>query len=658
MIAPEPLALALNYIARGWNPVPVKWKSKVPSASDDWQNLHIDAESAPKYFNNGPQNVGVQLGAKSGGLADVDCDSGEAITIARYLLPPTPAIFGRPTMPLSHYLYVTDLCQTHDTATIQFNNADAMLIELRIGGIGKGAQTVFPGSVHESGETIAWASDGEPAKIDGDVLLRRVKRIAAAALLARHWPAEGARHNAAPTVGGFLARAGLGIEEIASMVEAIAVAASDPEARDRVRAAEDQAKHHAETKRGRGLPELIKVFGEEISRRVANWLEYKHVLERDALGAKLAEARTAIIPVGEWVREFGKAADPLIEDADEGEIIGRGQQGVLFGLQGTGKTSVAIEMALAIATGAGMGRAPLASEPLFRSQKGRVLVAIYEDRFDYRRRLIALAKTRGADLDALNWGMVGADQNITRDRDRAALLQQIRDDTAVNDAPALLVVDTVAAALGAESANDDDVVGKLFSISQTLTREFQTTVIFIAHPGKDESRGIAGSYRFQGNSDFILRTVETKDGFRLIKDKDRNGPKRPLFDYTLDYVEVERTASGKPRTGAIIGMMTACMRESFPQHTKPKERIPRALRIFRSAMQTALAAHGVPIQPDNETAVQAVAKDRVRAAFRVAYGGQAAAQKNAFRRALNAELDRGFIAAREIDGAEHLWRQD
>jgi hypothetical protein len=319
---------------------------------------------------------------------------------------------------------------------------------------------------------------------------------------------------------------------------------------------------------------------DELQKRIAEiWEPHAATLAaHDAFGAAHVKGlsaniakkpQTTITQVGEWVRGFGDAADPLIEDADDGEIIGRAQQGVLYGQMGTGKTAVANEMGFAVATGAGMGIQHLETRPLYRSLKGRVLVAIYEDPFDFRRRMIALAKVRGVDLDTLDWAIVSADLNITKEKDRAILLQRIRHDAAANGPPALLVLDTVAAALGAESSNDDDVVGKLFAVSQALVREFMCTVIFVAHPGKDETRGIAGSYRFQGNSDFILRTVKTKDGFRLMKDKDRNGAKRPLFDYTLNFVEVERTASGKPRTGAIVGAMTSCTQESYPQHTTP-----------------------------------------------------------------------------------------
>ena len=358
--------------------------------------------------------------------------------------------------------------------------------------------------------------------------------------------------------------------------------------------------------------------------------------------AEAPQNNTSIMQVGEWVLQFGNAADPLIEDADGGEIVGRAQQGVLYGPQGTGKTAVAMEFCLAVESG-GMGHVPFGAQPLFRAQKGRVLFAIYEDPFDYRRRMLALAKTRGVDLSGLNWGMVGADKNITNERDRAKLLEEIRDDAAVYGPPALLVIDTIAAALGGESTNDDDVVGKLFALSQALVREFECTVIFVAHPGKDETRGIAGSYRFQGNSDFILHTVETKSGFRLLKDKDRNGPKRALFDFTLNFVEVERTTSGKPRTGAIIGMMTACLQESYPQHVR-KERWSRALRILVSAMEAAVVTHGAAVVPEQ----------KVRSQFNDLYEGQASAKKNAYRRGHRMALERGLLEESKINGVPHV----
>jgi len=125
------LDVALSFIARGWNPVPIPHRMKGPRG-DGWQNRRIDAETAPRFFNGAPSNVGVQLGEASGGLTDVDLDCAEAITVAAYLLPRTGAVFGRASKRNSHYLYVTTLANQIGTATVQFKDPTnkAMLVEL------------------------------------------------------------------------------------------------------------------------------------------------------------------------------------------------------------------------------------------------------------------------------------------------------------------------------------------------------------------------------------------------------------------------------------------------------------------------------------------------------------------------------------------------
>jgi putative DNA primase/helicase len=84
-----------------------------------------------------------------------------------------------------------------------------MIVELR----GELAQTVFPGSTHESGERIAWESDGEPAAVEPWELIRSVALLAAASLYVRYAPSEGSRHNAALALGGALLKAGLDYDE-------------------------------------------------------------------------------------------------------------------------------------------------------------------------------------------------------------------------------------------------------------------------------------------------------------------------------------------------------------------------------------------------------------------------------------------------------------
>src|SRR5215467_4034768 len=112
------LDTALGYIHRGWNPVPVPFKTKKP-VEEGWQNRVIAEHDAPSHFNGTKQSVGVMMGKTSRGLTDVDLDCAEAIRIAPYVLPKTGAKFGRPSKPDSHWLYYTSLGETFENAALQ-----------------------------------------------------------------------------------------------------------------------------------------------------------------------------------------------------------------------------------------------------------------------------------------------------------------------------------------------------------------------------------------------------------------------------------------------------------------------------------------------------------------------------------------------------------
>jgi putative DNA primase/helicase len=279
--------IALGYTKRGWNPVPVPYKTKVP-VGQEWQRRVIRDVDVPRFFNGGPQNIGVQMGASSGGLTDIDLDCPEAVAIASWILPSTPAIFGRASNRASHRLYRTDLHDAVYGAEEKFQDpkriadgvAKVTLLEIRIGGKDaqgeiKGAQTVFPGSVHESGEEIKWEEAGEPAQVDGGDLVRRAKLLAAGCLFARYWPGTGIRQDAALALGGFLARAGVPTDQIKCLAEGIARAAGDEEYRKRVDAACDSARGHLEGKPNIfGFPKVEEIFGERVAKKIAGWLGY------------------------------------------------------------------------------------------------------------------------------------------------------------------------------------------------------------------------------------------------------------------------------------------------------------------------------------------------------------------------------------------------
>lgn len=151
---------ALFYFARGWVPVRVEVRGKMPTAGKGWQTIRPTADDVRRW---GECNVGVLLGSASGGLVDVDLDCAEAAELAPFYLPAT-WVFGRPSKPRSHWVYVVTegwrTWQLHDDVA----DADGkfpMLLEAR-GDTSTGqpgCQTVMPPSIHATGEPITWDAD-------------------------------------------------------------------------------------------------------------------------------------------------------------------------------------------------------------------------------------------------------------------------------------------------------------------------------------------------------------------------------------------------------------------------------------------------------------------------------------------------------------------
>jgi hypothetical protein len=163
------LVTVIDYARQGWSVIPIPFRSKNPGFAG-WEQLRLGESDICRRFSGSRHNIGVLLGGPSGDLIDVDLDHPLALEIASEHLPATGAIFGRASKRRSHWLYRS----TRPITTRQWRLPDRkMLVELR----STGSQTVFPGSVHTSGEPIEWDADGEPASVDPSILVAALQAI-------------------------------------------------------------------------------------------------------------------------------------------------------------------------------------------------------------------------------------------------------------------------------------------------------------------------------------------------------------------------------------------------------------------------------------------------------------------------------------------------
>jgi putative DNA primase/helicase len=303
---------ARAYLSRGWRVIPVPFQSKKPTITG-WPALRLDEGDLAQLFNGQPSNIGTLLGEPSGGLTDVDLDCPEAVRLAPRFLPMSRSLFGRANKRRSHWLYYAGPV----VSTEKFEDLDgAMLVELR----STGAQTVFPGSVHECGEPIEWDEDGEVARGSGATLRQAVAQLAATCLLARHWPGPGARHDASLAAAGLLARGGLDEALCVLVIQAAAEAAGDGEARERRRDVTSTVARIAAGEAVTGGPTLERLLtgdGAGVVRRLRDWLgirraghELSDVASADRFVAQHGEAYRYVYRWHQWVHFAGGRWQP------------------------------------------------------------------------------------------------------------------------------------------------------------------------------------------------------------------------------------------------------------------------------------------------------------------------------------------------------------
>ena len=212
------------YSSYAWKPVRIYPGKKRPIGSD-W----LDKPKPNEDDFNGYDNIGIALGEKSGGLADIDIDHKDLIEPAKRFLPNTGAKFGRyygtSEQHLAHWLYRS----LGDKTYVVKHPLGGTAIEIR----STGGQTIFPPSyIHDNKlkemDLVCWAG-GPKAEFPSlesipelffDDLRSDVNLLAATVFCASQFK-EGAFHSDMLAWCGLLAKAGYSEEQAAISVTEI-----------------------------------------------------------------------------------------------------------------------------------------------------------------------------------------------------------------------------------------------------------------------------------------------------------------------------------------------------------------------------------------------------------------------------------------------------
>jgi hypothetical protein len=278
---------AEEYIRRGWHVLMVQKGGKAP-LEKGWQKTPLNAGTASIYYGHERGNIGIALGQS--GLADIDVDWKEGAPLADIIFSDLPS-FGRASNPSSHRIM-----RCEGASHINFKLPSSIQDRPEIGGEhalmigelrgGNGDQTVFPGSVHTSGEQVKFDAPlpDEIPEIAFDLAKRKMGLLASCTFFARFFPASG-RCDYMMAVAGTLQRVpGIDADQVQRLVNRIGEINGDrgDKGDGQWRVAAD--KGMARLKNGEpvtGLPTVLKILGLEEDKSLGNTLSKWLGLSKD-----------------------------------------------------------------------------------------------------------------------------------------------------------------------------------------------------------------------------------------------------------------------------------------------------------------------------------------------------------------------------------------
>lgn len=214
-------------------------------------------------------------------------------------------------------------------------------------------------------------------------------------------------------------------------------------------------------------------------------------------------------------------------------LIGEGTSVIIFGDSNSGKTFIALDMALSIASGAPWQGREVRQAP--------VLYCALEGTAGFRNRVTAWKFRRHTPGSAVWFAAlpVGLDL-VSEDGDAGEVIRAAQDmKNRLGQPPGLIVVDTLSRAMAGGNENSPEDMGALVRHVDEIRAATGATVIVIHHSGKDTAKGARGHSLLRAAVDTELELVATDDGTRTLRaTKQREMQGGDAFGFTLEVVEV------------------------------------------------------------------------------------------------------------------------
>lgn len=304
---------------------------------------------------------------------------------------------------------------------------------------------------------------------------------------------------------------------------------------------------------------------------------------------------------------------------------------MLYGPSNAGKTFVALDIAMHIAAGKAWRG--------LRVNGGPVLYIAAEGGAGIRNRLAAI-KREHPDMASAPFTLLPVGLDLHGQGDAQAVCEIMPD-----EAPALVVVDTLARSMGAGDENTAKDAAMFIRNCDLIREATGAHVMVIHHTGKDEERGARGSSALRAAVD---NEIQVTSNWEITCRKQRDQEQPEPLHFTLRSVTLGQDEDDEPVTSAVVVAIDPPKPQRKPLKGKNE--------VAMQALYDTLRDHGATKSGGNYPFnCKVVAVDRWREACGVhglTEGTSDSAARTAFKRAKDKLMEMDEVR----EWGDHVWR--
>jgi hypothetical protein len=227
--------------------------------------------------------------------------------------------------------------------------------------------------------------------------------------------------------------------------------------------------------------------------------------------------------------------------------------GVFFGESGSGKTFLALEVAIRLALGL-----PWQGEEVDPS---KVIYLCAEGAGGFRNRIHAYAQRHQLEFDELtNLRIIAGAPNLLNEKDTKKLFTSLQ----AHGPADVIFIDTFARVTSGANENAGEQMSRAIDVCTQIHSLTGAMVILIHHSGKDAAKGARGWSGIKAAMDVEVEVTKTNNAHKLRISKQKDGKDGIEWGFNLISIDIGTDQKGRK--------ITSCYYEDTEVEKRPKER--------------------------------------------------------------------------------------